>query len=769
VTSTPTVAAPTAIPSKPTTDATGTLVDNGDGTYKYTFYRDITAGQALLDAYTGYDTTSKFRADLGDVSFAPAQTHRLGIQIGGNARGTGTNTPDGSNTGILAVAIKNPANLTYDFIPATGKAVVATDLQRDMIDISSCNSCHTKLRAHGNRVEAHWCVVCHTDQVKYGQAEAVLNTTGNGYTGTATNRVNGYSTVNFPNFIHKIHMGEELKMSGYAGTYKFNETTFPMDQRNCEKCHKATTTAPQGDNWKNVPSRLACGACHDNVNFTSGANHGTLANGGPQLDDKHCVDCHTPANITTAHTSNDMTALNTTTPTGLGNFTYDIQSMTLNASNQPVIKFRISLNGTPVTSFATPTMVNHRTSGRIVVDPNYQPIPNYIGGPSLAVVYGMPQDGITSPADFNVRSSASLTSLLLPAGSPGKTGSLSATADASGYWTATITGDLTGQAAAYTGWVSPATPAAAYSALAPSPITVPAAAAKLVTAGIYGTFTQIDQAVTYPYTNANVTVYPAVAATGGVLRTAMFKKVVATGITGNVGRRVVVDTNKCNACHDQLGTKPNFHGGQATLAAGAVGSGPRNEATACSFCHTVNQTSSGWAANVSTFIHGIHGGGKRTLPFTWHATATSNYSSVTYPALLNNCEQCHVTGSYDFSNSTNAAAIPNLLWTTVGTGTYAAGPSTSPYVQLATPYGGLFSYNVTTGVTTAAAATTLVSSPITAACASCHDSTTAVAHMKNNGGAFYEARSTAFTKIEQCLICHGNGKTADIRAVHMTF
>jgi OmcA/MtrC family decaheme c-type cytochrome len=273
-------------------------------------------------------------------------------------------------------------------------------------------------------------------------------------------------------------------------------------------------------------------------------------------------------------------------------------------------------------------------------------------------------------------------------------------------------------------------------------------------------------------------VYPAVAAKGGLLRPAPAKKVLAT-ITGNVARRVVVDNNKCNACHDQLGTSPNFHGNSDVTRVG-VGSGPRNDATMCSICHNVNRTSSGWSANASTFIHGIHGGGKRTNIFTWTATATSNYGRVTYPAILNNCEQCHVPGSYDFSNSANAAAIPNLLWTTSGTGTYATGPSTSPFVQVATGtplapnYGKGFSFTVATGVTLQAEAATLVSSPITAACASCHDSAVAIAHFKGNGGTFYQARGTGATSVfatnvEQCLICHGNGKTADIRAVHMTW
>jgi hypothetical protein len=41
--------------------------------------------------------------------------------------------------------------------------------------------------------------------------------------------------------------------------------------------------------------------------------------------------------------------------------------------------------------------------------------------------------------------------------------------------------------------------------------------------------------------------------------------------------------------------------------------------------------------------------------------------------------------------------------------------------------------------------------------------------MQGNGGAVYEQRSTALAKVEQCLICHGTGKTADIKAVHMNF
>ncbi|HXU05781.1 MAG TPA: hypothetical protein VN903_32725, partial [Polyangia bacterium] len=64
--------------------------------------------------------------------------------------------------------------------------------------------------------------------------------------------------------------------------------------------------------------------------------------------------------------------------------------------------------------------------------------------------------------------------------------------------------------------------------------------------------------------------------------------------------------------------------------------------------------------------------------------------------------------------------------------------------------------------------TTLVNSPIVAACSGCHDSATAIDHMQTNGGSFYEARSVAFSKPqkEECLLCHGPGRLASIADRH---
>jgi hypothetical protein len=59
-----------------------------------------------------------------------------------------------------------------------------------------------------------------------------------------------------------------------------------------------------------------------------------------------------------------------------------------------------------------------------------------------------------------------------------------------------------------------------------------------------------------------------------------------------------------------------------------------------------------------------------------------------------------------------------------------------------------------------------VKSPITAACSTCHDSSDALAHMRQMGGSFYETRLLASAKDELCMTCHGPGTVAAIADVH---
>ena len=287
VTSVPSSATASAAPSRPSTDNTGTLVDNGDGSYQYTFYRDVTTVPTQLAGMTVSPPNNI--ADLGDVTYQPTLTHRVTIALSGSAPATGSNTPTGATSSVASVPMKHPANAIYDFIPATGAKVTASDFSREVVSIANCEACHRQLGGipglseeeaaagfhGGSRNETQYCVVCHTEQRRYGQTEATFTSNGAIRTFTSQTRlVDGRAVGNFPNYVHKIHMGKYLVHENYdyAGVLPAH-TTYPQDIRNCTSCHDGsstpsrTTKTKDGDNWKTKPTALACGACHDGINF----------------------------------------------------------------------------------------------------------------------------------------------------------------------------------------------------------------------------------------------------------------------------------------------------------------------------------------------------------------------------------------------------------------------------------------------------------------------------------------------------------------------
>jgi len=839
----------------PTSDSQGTLVDNGDGTYQYTFYRDIKQAATIVAGLNNSVDGLSQKADLGDLTYDGSLTHRVAIILSGNAPGTGTNTPNGVAFPATATGVPmiNTANAWYDFVPSGGTPTTT----RDIVVKDSCSQCHdgqgighagsTVKGVAVGRNDPNLCVTCHTDQIKYSfnnpantpngeapmtssTASAFPNTapngTVNGFTfagggsTTAQKRanmaiLNGRAVGNFPNLIHKTHMGGELVKQGYnfnnnGGAQMFNTVGFPQDPNNCTKCHNgpgSTTNGftavvtPDGNNWKNIPSALACGACHDGINFATGTGSrladvaadtaaskpiGTTQTGhlgGVAATDAMCSVCHNAATVPVdvVHRNAYSTPNNLTAQAGVATFKLNITKVTVNASKQPVVTFQIlqQMPGdaapTVVKSLATPNLVTNAVTGQQVIDPAYQPIPGfgqqpYSGrgaprfAPEVGVAFAVPADGIKTPADFNVWTSSDLAYLLIPSGSP-KAGTL--TVDASGNFTAVLTGDLVGQPKG-AGCVAPVAPAVATcvnTAVAASPITVPANA-KIVTGAIYGYFTQTGVSG-YPYTAGNVAVNPNVNAAGGVNAIAQFVKL---AVSSSDQRRVIVDSAKCNSCHDQLGTNPNFH------------AQVRNEATACNFCHNGWRNSSGWSADSSTFVHGIHGAGQRSVPFTWHAvSATDNYSMLQYPGVLKDCNQCHVPNTVNFG-ADGTTLLPNLLWSTTASGAFPNPPTTSgaysnsPYIVNGTNYGTNWSYTVATGVTVEAASTTLVNSPISSACFACHDTSSARNHMVTNGGSIYETRavndvtpstpSGVLYNAESCLVCHGAGSIVDAAVVH---
>jgi OmcA/MtrC family decaheme c-type cytochrome len=532
--------------------------------------------------------------------------------------------------------------------------------------------------------------------------------------------------------VHKIHTAQVVDGQDFTGI------TYPQDIRNCTKCHKG---GADSDNWKTKPTIAICGSCHSTVDFSSGLNH----TGGPQPDNSTCAGtgCHTPAEITGFHipvaapdpnniysvpvTGNTNTnaaylAATGVLPVGAHRITYVINSVSavsdaaISPSKRPSITFKLQDNAVDV--------VFDTYSAGVTTDI----MPNFAGSPSVYFAWAVPQDNIATPADFNASASGYIKKIWDGTATGSGAGVLTGP-DANGYYTITLTG-----------------------------VSVPANAV-MFTGGVGYTYSLSS---TPPLTQVNLPAYPydVLTRVGGLIVPAPNVWKVGAGFTG---RRIIVDTAKCNTCHDGLGVAPTFHAGQ------------RNDAPTCSFCHNPNRTSgSGWSDNAGTLVHGIHAAAKRTVPYTWSA---ANSGVNTYPGVLNDCEQCHVPGGYDYSGGmyTGTQTVSNMLMTTSATGKYDPNPiinsayfTVSPYVVAdgVTDYGNGFSFNAATGVTIPAAATTLVESPVTAVCVSCHDSSAVLDHMTSSGGSFYAARSAAMLKAEQCLICHGPGSVASIKDVH---
>ncbi len=223
--------------SQAAAESNGVFTPAGDG-YHYSF---------STHAQSGYDQTA---------------THTIGIYASRDLTEFDLGT--------------NYASATFNFVP-NGSAVTVV---RDVIRTQSCNQCHDQLSAHGgSRRGIEMCVLCHTPQ---------------------TTDPDSGNTLDLPVLVHKIHMGSELpsvqagkpyQIIGFQGSVDdWSTVVDPSDPRRCEVCHQQNSGATQANAYLTMPTRVACGSCHDDVNFASGANHA----GGPQISDNQCATCHIP-------------------------------------------------------------------------------------------------------------------------------------------------------------------------------------------------------------------------------------------------------------------------------------------------------------------------------------------------------------------------------------------------------------------------------------------------------------------------------------------
>ncbi|HUM01083.1 MAG TPA: OmcA/MtrC family decaheme c-type cytochrome [Thermoanaerobaculia bacterium] len=167
-------------------------------------------------------------------------------------------------------------NTFKDLVPATGAAATTWGATTTAM----CNQCHDPLAGHGgNYTEAKTCAICHNPNNMVGQIP-----------GSGGEPPEDRGKYNGQVFWHKLHAGldPEIVAVTYPQPIRPGGATF--NGQRCATCHDPK--APMGWTWFTYPTRAACGACHADVDFATGANH------SPQnlamANDDACADCHAP-------------------------------------------------------------------------------------------------------------------------------------------------------------------------------------------------------------------------------------------------------------------------------------------------------------------------------------------------------------------------------------------------------------------------------------------------------------------------------------------
>ena len=544
-------------------------------------YTESPPGQ-IADKGNGVFTYT-FKTPLPD-NYNKSTTHVVGAQASREAR-------------------KYASNAFYPFVPVGGDVNVA----RLLSSTQTCNQCHDPLSVHGGgRREFAYCVLCHTPQ----NVDAL---SGN--------------TVDLKVMVHKIHDASNLPSvkAGkpyFIGRTNFTSVAFPDDVRNCVKCH----TGLQGDNWKTKPSRAACGSCHDNLDFSSGAGH----LGGRQTTDSTCAVCHTatmdqefdysiPGSHVIPKRSNQLPGVN-----------FTIVKVSNTAPGQkPIVVFNIK-----------------DKTGKAIEPSKMNSLSFVMAGPTT--------DYAIRFSESNVQRAA-LTAI--------------GNGDYQYDFTNTIPNNSTG-----TGSYA---------------IAIQGYKAYNLTSSVY-------------YSNKAELVN---------VRDYGFGKVVFVPVTDNtaVPRRIVVTTEKCNACHTRLDFINHVSARQNTEL--------------CSLCHNPTFAASPpvtspagtlpQPVDFKLWIHKIHKGDEASEPITFPI----NTGDLGFPGDLSNCQKCHVAG-------TNLLPLKDSV------------------------------KGVTISVDGKVVKTT---APITTVCSSCHDQTSSVEHIDV---------MTSSRGYETCNNCHAEGKDFAVSKKH---
>jgi OmcA/MtrC family decaheme c-type cytochrome len=716
---------------------------NADGTYQsYLFSNKAGASYLKNGVSTPPTLASTTQAGSQSISVAGSGT-RLVANGGGSytytfsAPVTGVNVAQQHTVaiwGTRAVSGYNfRANAFKDFAP-NGSAVVT----REVVSDAACNACHGQLTLHGSRTGVKSCLTCHSPQTTDPE-------TGN--------------TVDMATMIHKIHNGHLLandySIVGYGQSYmNFNHVAMapshtgyftgagtylaahdPGLSRECGICHQGAEASKAYSN----PTRRACGACHDDVNFPVDHGGGIA---GPQTDDVSCSQCHNAANLQKNHSRFYETVSNTNFVTAVPNFP---------ATGHKFEASIVAIDQDPTTKAVTWTVDFKLDNAAFDMALAKAAASN--GGYVLstcAFQFAGPTSDYTVPATGSTAKSCTAAGFTAVAGTPGRY----TFADTVNWFAGKPDGYYTGSF-------------------------------EIMLSRQFGT---APNTILKPFSaNPNFLTLKNVGGTATV--------VTAPAELALGARRGVVSFDKCNACHVDLG----FHSNRgrkgpdycATCHNPKLDNGTRARPTVAE-AYLTSATGSQLvylpeSVSMNMFIHRIHMGGalpsvskkeiatgaaatpsplaatpgeivygatRSAFPGVDAVTAPelANFTEFAMPNTMNRCDQCHID-----TGAKKTWALPELPGLAPIERSYRACNSVTP-TWASEP---VCNVTATSGMPLPTTPVKVVTPPLKAVCTSCHDSAATNAH----ADIFTITPMTAGAT-ELCAGCHGAGKDFDAQLVH---
>ncbi len=521
-----------------------------------------------------------------------------------------------------------------------------------------------------------------------------------------------WETIDFKVLIHQYHGTHHYPQNAPFGGVSaigagFNGGVEGKGVMNCRTCHDnqnpkilpqqpANRAAADKAAWMTNISQQACGSCH-NGTVASAVDFSTHFGG--QSSNAQCALCHGEGKNVSAsvgHATPYSTPNNPELSAGAKKVEYEIASVTVNASRQPTVKFRVKVDGAALNLKTLPA--NGISIGSLNMKLAWSaPMPapqSSTNGPAIA-----------KPLDWN------------NFGGAGRT-----------YWNNAVTMNLL-----------------AYD----QPTTVNFSTAGVIASlngpdadGWFTTVAGINPAA--PLAFPADTTLRAVAIESYLTINSMniSGKSPLKSVDGATVRRMIVDIDSCNTCHERVG----FHSN----------AGRMNNPDYCATCHNPEITSSNIFAgfadytgetrfysqkpnNFKDMIHSIHAGALRKAnrpsdPFNFirgnpNATGGNGpmvFEDVVYPAQIADCQSCHLGGTY------RVPANDSYAWSAID-----LQPSLVSAANAATFNPGL----------------TVRQGPGTAACGSCHNDTASRAHFASN---------TVAPIGESCNTCHGPGAAYEV-------